>query len=85
MKKENDEELYPNSYKVGPFYRKGCTEKVWFEVNKDGQGGLWFHIGNCENVEPAGSASACVHFSSVKEYEEFITKLSSNNSNVNNH
>jgi hypothetical protein len=38
---------YNYGYPVGPFYRKFLAgDNVWVEINKDGTGGLFLHLGN---------------------------------------
>lgn len=67
----SQEQDYRYAYKVGPFYRKFLAGKdVWCEVNRDGKGGLWFHVGNSQE-----GSSKPVHFSSETQFLEFCTKL----------
>jgi hypothetical protein len=59
----------------GPFYRNFLAgDNVWCEVNRDGQGGLWFHIGNSFEGHPAPESKP-IHFSSEAHFMEFCTKL----------
>lgn len=63
--------FYQRSY-IGPFYRKSCTDNVWFEVNKDGQGGLYLIVGN---LVTDTNSNKSIHFKSENEFFEFIDKL----------
>jgi len=61
--------------KVGPFYRKFLAgDNVWCEVNRDGEGGLWLHLGNSFEGHPAPESKP-IHFSSEEQFMEFCTKL----------
>lgn len=61
---------------IGPFYRKGMAgDNVWFEINKDGQGGLWLHIGNShEGILPEKSPPP-VHFHSEEQFIQFCVRI----------
>ena len=65
---------YKYSYSAGPFYRKFLAGDVWCEVNRDGQGGLFFHIGNSFEGHPSPESKP-IHFSSEDQFMEFCTKL----------
>lgn len=66
---------YKYSYSSGPFYRKFMAgDNVWCEVNRDGNGGLWLHLGNSHEGHPS-PPSAPIHFSSEEQFMEFCTKL----------
>jgi len=69
------EENYKYGYKVGPFYRKFVSgDSVWCEVNRDGKGGLWLHMGN-SNEGTSGSSPPPIHFTSEEHFTDFCTKL----------
>jgi hypothetical protein len=66
---------YRYGYKVGPFYRKFMAgDNVWVEVNRDGQGGLFFHLGNSFEGHPSPESKP-IHFDSEDHFMEFCTKL----------
>ena len=66
---------YKYSYAAGPFYRKFLAgDNVWCEVNRDGQGGLFFHIGNSFEGHPSPESKP-IHFGSEDQFMEFCTKL----------
>ena len=66
---------YRYGYKVGPFYRKFLAgDNVWCEVNRDGDGGLWLHLGNSFEGHPSPESKP-IHFSSEDHFMEFSTKL----------
>lgn len=65
---------YKHGYSSGPFYRKFATgDNVWCEVNVDGRGGLWLHLGNSK--EGPAPPSAPIHFDSEEQFMEFCTRL----------
>lgn len=66
---------YKHGYSSGPFYRKFLAgDNVWVEVNKDGIGGLYLHLGNSFEGHPS-PPSKPIHFSSEEQFMEFCTKL----------
>ena len=66
---------YKYAYPVGPFYRKFLAgDNVWVEINKDGEGGLWFHSGNSISGQPTPESKP-IYFSSEEQFMEFCTKL----------
>jgi hypothetical protein len=65
---------YKYGYPSGPFYRKFMVGDVWCEVNRDGDGGLWLHLGNSFEGHPSPESKP-IHFSSEEQFMEFCTKL----------
>lgn len=66
---------YKYSYSSGPFYRKFMAgDNVWCEVNRDGDDGLWLHLGNSHEGFPS-PPSKPIHFGSEEQFMEFCTKL----------
>lgn len=66
---------YKYSYSSVPFYRKFLAgDNVWVEINKDGEGGLWFHSGNSISGQPTPESKP-IYFSSEEQFMEFCTKL----------